>query len=75
MNVTLYTVDDVAELMGISRSSVYALKKRDSWPHLLIGSKVRFSDENLADILKIYQKQPQPAERRPRIGTRARKTK
>ena len=73
--MALYSVDDVAELMGISRSQVYTLKKRDGWAHHLIGSKVRFSEEDIADILAKYQKTPQQPNQRPRIGTRAKRTK
>ena len=75
MNHILYTVDDLAELMGVSRSQIYSLKRRDSWPHLLIGSKVRFNDENLIDILKLYAKTPTQPNQRPRIGTRSKRTK
>jgi uncharacterized protein YjcR len=69
----MYTPEDIAELMGISKSQVYALKRRDGWPCFLIGVKIRFSEEHLEAILKIYAKeqQQQPGQRRPRIGTRA----
>jgi len=67
----LLTIDDIAEMLIISRSSAYALKKKDAWPHVLVGCRVRFTTEHLEEIVRLYTKQPQPAERRPRIGTRA----
>jgi excisionase family DNA binding protein len=72
----LFTVDDVAELLQVSRSTVYSLKRKDGWPHVLVGVKVRFTQEHLEEIIKLYSKaSTQQSTTRPRIGTRARRNK
>lgn len=71
----LYTVEDLMEIFQVSKTTLYSRKKADGWPCFLIGCKVRFSETHLETILSLYEKQPQPKERRDRLGIRARRTK
>ena len=67
-----YTIEEVAEAFGISRSKAYELKLRDGWPATEFGRKsFRFSAEQVQAIAAMYVKEPQHNKRTPRIGTRA----
>lgn len=68
----LYTIEQLAALFQISRSTAYRLKKRDNWPHHQFGEReLRFSTEDIQTIQAMYHKQP-PTEPKPapRIGTK-----
>jgi predicted DNA-binding transcriptional regulator AlpA len=73
MTPELHTIDDLMRILGIGRSTVYKLKTKDGWPHLLIGVQVRFTDAHIESILKSYEKTP-TTKRRPNVGTRARRS-
>jgi len=72
MTPELHTIDDLMRILGVGRSTIYKLKAKDGWPHLLIGAQVRFTDTHIEAILKSYEKTP-AQQRTPRIGSRARR--
>lgn len=49
----LYTVTEVAELLGVSRSTAYALAKRQELPTTLIGQKLMVTRPALTGLLGI----------------------
>ena len=68
MNV--YTVEELAGILRCSSATIY--RHRSEWPHMMIGAKVLFTDEHLAQIIALQTKTPEPKEKtRPRVGTRA----
>lgn len=68
-----YTLDDLAEMFGFSRTKTYTLNKSEDWPSLKFGKQFRFTEDQLKQILEMHTRTPQPKERRPRIGTKASK--
>jgi len=73
MTDMLYTLEELAAILKVSRSTIYRLKKRDNWPHHVIGSEIRFSAEDIQTIKAMYHKQPAPPEaprKAPRIPKR-----
>lgn len=69
----LYTLEDLTEIFKISRSHAYRLKSTQEWPHVRLGTELRFA---LADIqaIQAMNRQTAPAgepRRAPRVGTRA----
>lgn len=73
----LFTIEEVCQSFGISRSKAYELKRRDRWPSTEFGEKsFRFTAEQVQAITAMYLKQPkQPTKRTPRVGTRANRSK
>ncbi|MFC8039611.1 helix-turn-helix domain-containing protein [Paenarthrobacter sp. NPDC057355] len=80
----LFTMNDLASLLQISRATVYRLKDQQGWPHQVYGTRVRFSLEDVAAIQKMNQAPPRrdpseaprigvAAKRGPHIGTRAKR--
>jgi len=71
----LYTLEDLAALFKVSRSTIYRRRKADNWPHLQIGSEFRFTAEDVQKILEIYRKEtpPEQPRKRPNVGTRAKR--
>lgn len=69
--MTVLTVPELAGLLRVSTATVYRNLKR--WPHLRVGTEIRFTPEHVEQILQLLTKQPTPPETRraPRIGTRA----
>ncbi|ERI35235.2 hypothetical protein M707_22880 [Arthrobacter sp. AK-YN10] len=70
----LFTMDDLADLLQLSRPTINRLKDQQGWPHQKYGTRVRFS---LADVVAI-QKMHQAPQRRdpreaPRIGVAAKR--
>jgi hypothetical protein len=68
---TLYTIDDLAGILGFSKTKIYSMKKEQEWPYLLFGTQARFTEEHLQRIFEIHTKTPATTTRRPRIGTKA----
>ncbi|WP_426979238.1 helix-turn-helix domain-containing protein [Pseudarthrobacter sp. O4] len=78
----LYTLEEVAEIFRVSKSTAYALMKKQNWPHLRLGTMKRFTQGDLEKIDAIHR-HPEDAwlehaeararmrMQRPRIGTRA----
>ena len=49
----LLTVDEVAELFQVSASTVRDLCTKREWPHVRLGRAIRFSEDNLREIVEI----------------------
>ncbi|MFE4229174.1 helix-turn-helix domain-containing protein [Arthrobacter sp. NPDC056886] len=73
MEQQFITIDEIAVMFRISRSTAYRFKKRDNWPSHRFGTEIRFSPEDVAAIQAKYAQTPAPERRTPRIGTRANK--
>jgi excisionase family DNA binding protein len=71
----LYTLEDLAALFKVSRSTIYRRRKQDNWPHLQIGSEFRFTPEDVEQIIALYRKETPTKETRsrPNVGTKAKR--
>ncbi|BCW47949.1 helix-turn-helix domain-containing protein [Arthrobacter sp. StoSoilB13] len=72
----LYTLEDLAALFKVSRSTIYRRRKQDNWPHLQIGSEFRFTPEDVEQIIALYRKETptkEQARSRPNVGTKAKR--
>jgi predicted DNA-binding transcriptional regulator AlpA len=58
-------------MFQVSRSTIYRLMKEESWPHVLFGTEVRFTPEDVAAITAMHHKEPAQPRKAPRVGTRA----
>ena len=47
----LFTIREVAEILKISVSSVYRYVETGRFPHIKIGTNIRFSQEHIAAFL------------------------
>lgn len=67
----LMTMDELAAHFQISRSTASRMKKRQGWPCIRFGSKLRFSRESMLAIQKLNEEAPPPAKqaKSTRIGT------
>ncbi|WP_043805990.1 helix-turn-helix domain-containing protein [Paenarthrobacter aurescens] len=64
--------DELADLLKITRSHAYRLKKSQNWPHHGYGKSIRFSIDDIQKIQAMNHKQPppEPGRRAPRIPKR-----
>lgn len=60
----LHTVDDLAEAFGLSAATIRSLCGRHKWPHLKMGRAIRFTDEQVREILQIHTQRVSDEERR-----------
>ncbi|MEV7606139.1 helix-turn-helix domain-containing protein [Paenarthrobacter sp. NPDC089322] len=74
MNQQLYTIVEVSDLLKITRSHAYRLKKSQTWPHIMLGGSLRFTSGDIDAIQAMNRKQPppdkSPGRRPPRIPKR-----
>lgn len=47
----LHTVAEMAESLGVTERKIVAWAKRYNWPHERFGRELRFTDEQVRDIL------------------------
>lgn len=69
----LYTIEEVAALFKITRSHAYRLKKEQNWPHVMLGNSLRFTADDIQQIVAMNRKQqptPETPKRAPRIPKR-----
>ena len=64
----LKTHRDLAEKLRLPLSTTIELRKREKWPCLKFGRSIRFTDEQIAQIIASHIKAEQPAEQAPVIG-------
>jgi excisionase family DNA binding protein len=50
-DVKFLTVDDVSEMLQVTRSTVYNLKKR-GLPYIKLGKNIRFDQKEVVDWIK-----------------------
>ena len=67
----LITIGELAGRLQVSRSTAFRMKKKDSWPHVRIGTEIRFTEQDYEAIVAIYHQQPAPPKTTPNVGTRA----
>jgi excisionase family DNA binding protein len=70
----LWTIEDVAAICGISRSTAYRHLKEKLWPHHRIGTDLKFSEADIEAIQAMYRQNDSPPvkqARNTRIGTEA----
>lgn len=61
----LYTIEEVAEALRLSRSRCYTLRKQDDWPCVAFGAHgFRFTREHVEQIILLYTKTPPPPRNR-----------
>lgn len=53
---------DVAERLNLPLSTVVELRKREGWPHIRLGKAVRFTEEQVAEILTSHIVSDKPAD-------------
>ena len=51
MSAARLTHADVAERLNLSLSTTVELRKREGWPHVKLGRAVRFTEEQMAQIV------------------------
>ena len=51
-NIKLYTVSEVANLMNVTATTVYAIIKRGALRRTKIGARIYISEDSLLDYLK-----------------------
>ncbi|QEG37729.1 helix-turn-helix domain-containing protein [Bythopirellula goksoeyrii] len=69
----LYTGDEVADLLGVSRRHVHSLTKNGKLPSVRLGTRVRYRQSTLAEWLAQQEATPQQA-RHERTTSNVRKT-
>ncbi|MBT8159327.1 MULTISPECIES: helix-turn-helix domain-containing protein [Arthrobacter] len=72
-DLRLIDIEQLAELLRIGRSHAYRLKREQQWPHVLLGSQIRFTVDDVKAIVAMNHKSPGTAPRGPRVGTGARR--
>lgn len=69
----VYTVTDVAEWLQISNNQVTTLAKRDGWPHMKVGNRLRFWSSQLKEVAEMLNAPAHaPTEPHRKIGSRSR---
>ena len=51
---------EVSNLLKITRSHAYRLKKSQGWPHIMLGGSLRFSSGDIDVIQAMNRKAPAP---------------
>lgn len=49
--LALRTHADLAKYLNLPLSTTVELRKREGWPHVRLGKAVRFTDEQVAEII------------------------
>lgn len=66
---------DVAAILRISRSTAFRLKKAQNWPHVRLGTEIRFTESDIEAVIQLNHQQPPPPKTTPTVGTRANRRK
>jgi len=70
----LRTHADLAEMLNLAVSTVVELRKREGWPHVRLGRAVRFTDDQIAEIITSHTRSGVADDRESRIQTLMRDT-
>ena len=65
----LYKPEELAEMFGLSRSTIMSLRLTEKWPHHKIGGSIMFSQADIDEIMARGSKTPEPPRK-----TRTRRT-
>lgn len=57
---TYLSAQGLADLLGVSRDTVYRNRRR--WPHSLVGDSIKFSPEDVENIKALIRVIPAPVE-------------
>jgi excisionase family DNA binding protein len=57
---TIYTVNEVAEYLKISKSKIYLLIQRKEIPHVKIGRNVRITESQLLEWIEKNKEEREP---------------
>lgn len=72
----VFTVTQVADWLQISNNQVTALAKRDGWPHMKVGNRLRFTVSQLKEVGELLNvPAPAPTEPRRKVGDRSRQSR
>lgn len=69
----LRTIEEVAAMLRVSRSTSFRMKKAQSWPCIMLGSQTRFDEGDIKAIIDMNRQVPPPPKTIPNVGTRARR--
>lgn len=58
--VHLYTIDEVAAALRISKNTAYTKYLKDGWPHRKVGAKILFTQTDFEAVTQIYAQTPTP---------------
>ena len=67
----LIKIKELADILRVSRSTAFRMKKAQSWPHVLLGTEVRFTQADVEAIVQMNHQAPPPPKTVPNVGTRA----
>jgi excisionase family DNA binding protein len=67
----LRTMGEVADILRISRSTAFRMKKAQQWPHVRLGTEIRFTNADIEAIIQMNHQTPPPPKTVPNVGTRA----
>lgn len=56
---TLHAPADLAKVLG--KSTKWVERRQAQWPHLKVGRSVKFTDEHVAEVIKLLEQRPEPA--------------
>lgn len=54
--VKILTATEVAEMLGVSRETIYRLARSNQIPHFRVGTALRFSKEKVKEWIEIDEK-------------------
>jgi predicted site-specific integrase-resolvase len=57
------TVEQLAEVFGISPARVRKYCKEGDWPYIVFGRNIRFTPEQVAAITELHSRKPDTANR------------
>lgn len=57
---TLHPADELATWLGVSLEYVNDQCRQGRWPHIVVGRKKHFSDDDVKQILATHRRQPEP---------------
>lgn len=66
-DLLMYNMDDMAQILRISKSHTYALLKSEQWPHSVYGQRILFDLADIRAIKEMHRKptpEPVPTRRR-----------
>ncbi|GAB3667152.1 hypothetical protein GCM10027596_35850 [Nocardioides korecus] len=58
MLASLLTETELAEVLRLETDHVRHLRQREGWPHVKLGRQVRFTEDDVRDIIKSHHVVP-----------------
>ncbi|QRQ79105.1 helix-turn-helix domain-containing protein [Glutamicibacter protophormiae] len=63
----LYSAEDIAEIFGCSLETVWRKSRTLEWPHMRLGRRFRYSEEDIRKIQELLRPRPVQAAKTKRI--------